>query len=81
MNEHSETVAATPSVESERAPRTVGDIIAVMDRAYPPHYAENRTIRASSCGDPDAVVNNKVCCAVDLTPETLNRVVSTGRRW
>ncbi len=77
MNEHSETVAATPSVESERAPRTVGDIIAVMDRAYPPHYAEKWDHPGLVCGDPDAVVN-KVCCAVDLTPETLNESLAQG---
>ena len=64
MNEHSETVAATPSVESERAPRTVGDIIAVMDRAYPPHYAENGTIRASSAA---TLTRSSTRCAAQLT--------------
>ena len=77
MNEHPGTEAAPPSVESVRVPHTVGDIMAVMDRAYPPRYAEKWDHPGLVCGDPHAVVN-KVCCAVDLTPETLNEALAQG---
>ena len=77
MNEHPGTEAAPPSVESVRVPHTVGDIMAVMDRAYPPRSAEKWDHPGLVCGDPHAVVN-KVCCAVDLTPETLNEALAQG---
>ena len=54
---------------------TVQDVMAVMEEAYPPDFAEQWDHPGLVCGDPTAVVKH-VCCAVDLTPATLDAALA-----
>lgn len=77
MNDYPPTEVTHSASRAARAPRTVGDIMDVMNQAYPPQYAEEWDHPGLICGDPGATVN-KVCCAVDLTPETLQEALAQG---
>lgn len=54
---------------------TVQDVMAVMEEAYPPDFAEQWDHPGLVCGDPTAFVKH-VCCAVDLTPATLDAALA-----
>ncbi|MEJ5929105.1 Nif3-like dinuclear metal center hexameric protein [Corynebacterium sp. H128] len=56
---------------------TVGEICAVMDRAYPPHLAESWDHVGLICGDPEAKVS-KIAFALDCTQAVAERAVEIG---
>ncbi len=56
---------------------TVGDVIAVLDAAYPPALAADWDAVGLVCGDPDEPVS-RVLFAVDPVPETVDEAVGTG---
>lgn len=56
---------------------TVGDICQVMDRAYPPHLAEDWDSVGLICGRREAAVNH-VAFALDCTDEVAQAAISAG---
>lgn len=56
---------------------TVGDIRALLDRAYPPHLAESWDKVGLICGDPAAEVS-RVAFALDCTQAVAERAVELG---
>ncbi|MDO4760903.1 MAG: Nif3-like dinuclear metal center hexameric protein [Corynebacterium sp.] len=56
---------------------TVGDVVKVMDRAYPPYLAEKWDAVGLICGDPLAAVK-KVVLALDCTLEVAEKAVAMG---
>ena len=56
---------------------TVGDVVAVVHRRYPPAWAEPWDAVGLTCGDPDAVVE-RVLLAVDPAPAVVDEAVEWG---
>jgi dinuclear metal center YbgI/SA1388 family protein len=52
------------------APPTVGDLVAALERRYPPAWAQDWDRVGLVLGEPDAPVN-RVLCVVDCVPETV----------
>lgn len=62
---------------SESSQRTVADVVAALDAAYPPALAESWDRVGLICGDPAAPVR-KVAFALDCTFEVAQRAVEAG---
>ena len=56
---------------------TVADVLAVLDRAYPPHTAESWDAVGLVCGDPDRPVR-RVHLVVDVVAATVAEAVAAG---
>ena len=57
--------------------RTVGDIVAALEEAYPPNLAESWDAVGLICGDPAEKVS-KVAFALDCTQAVADRAVELG---
>jgi dinuclear metal center YbgI/SA1388 family protein len=65
------------SADSAPPARTLRDVVAALERAYPPALAEPWDAVGLVCGDPDAVVS-RVLVAVDPVPETVQEAIAAG---
>lgn len=63
------------STSDKRASVTVGDVIAVLDDAYPPHLAESWDAVGLICGDPEASVS-RVAFALDCTDDVVEAAIA-----
>ncbi|UER54695.1 Nif3-like dinuclear metal center hexameric protein [Kineosporiaceae bacterium SCSIO 59966] len=68
--------ASSPSARSTDHP-TLGDVVAVLDRLYPPGQAEPWDAVGLVCGDPAATVR-KVLLAVDPVAEVVQEALEWG---
>ena len=57
--------------------KTVGDIVAALEAAYPPELAESWDQVGLICGDPDEPVH-KVAFALDCTMSVVERALEEG---
>ncbi|MEV0397649.1 Nif3-like dinuclear metal center hexameric protein [Polymorphospora rubra] len=58
-------------------PHTVGDVVAALERRYPPVWAEQWDRVGLVVGDPQAPVR-RVLCVVDCVPETVDEAIAVG---
>ncbi|MER6594417.1 Nif3-like dinuclear metal center hexameric protein [Micromonospora purpureochromogenes] len=59
------------------APPTVADVVAVLERRYPPSWAEEWDRVGLVLGEPTAAVR-RVACVVDVVPETVAEARAAG---
>lgn len=65
------------SEHSSGAAVTVGDVVRVMEEAYPPHLAESWDAVGLICGDPAEAVS-KVAFALDCTDAVVDAALAAG---
>ncbi|MFG1955482.1 Nif3-like dinuclear metal center hexameric protein [Micromonospora sp. NPDC048830] len=58
-------------------PPTVADVVATLERRYPPAWAEDWDRVGLVLGEPDAEVR-RVACVVDVVPETVAEALAAG---
>ncbi|MFT4128235.1 MAG: Nif3-like dinuclear metal center hexameric protein, partial [Gordonia sp. (in: high G+C Gram-positive bacteria)] len=75
MNPGPTVVSATEPTGT--APITVGDVVAVLDRAYPPRLAESWDAVGLVCGDPDEPARRVLVC-VDVTDAVVDAACAGG---
>ncbi|MDO4631795.1 MAG: Nif3-like dinuclear metal center hexameric protein [Corynebacterium sp.] len=61
----------------DNSPVTVGDVVRVLDQAYPPYLAESWDKVGLICGDPAAEVR-KIALALDCTQTVADAAVAAG---
>ena len=66
-----------PAVSTTGSALTVADVVAELDRRYPPAWAEEWDRVGLVLGEPDAPVR-RVACAVDVVPETVDEALAAG---
>lgn len=59
------------------SPHTVADVVAALDRRYPPAWAEEWDRVGLVLGEPDHPVR-RVACVVDVVPETVDEALDAG---
>jgi dinuclear metal center YbgI/SA1388 family protein len=64
-------------VTSQLEPPTLGDVVAELERRYPPAWAESWDRVGLVLGEPAAPVR-RVLCVVDCVPETVAEAFSSG---
>ena len=57
--------------------KTVGDVVAALERAYPPEFAESWDAVGLVCGDPDEPVSRVLFC-VDVVEATVAQALDEG---
>ncbi|GAA2717704.1 Nif3-like dinuclear metal center hexameric protein [Micromonospora olivasterospora] len=62
---------------SAAPPPTVADVVATLERRYPPAWAEDWDRVGLVLGEPDAEVR-RVACVVDVVPETVAEALAAG---
>ncbi|WBB75159.1 Nif3-like dinuclear metal center hexameric protein [Micromonospora sp. WMMD1128] len=59
------------------SPPTVADVVAALDRRYPPAWAEEWDRVGLVLGEPDRPVR-RVACVIDVVPETVEEALAAG---
>lgn len=62
---------------TDAQPPTVADVVAVIERHYPPVWAEGWDRVGLVLGEPEAPVH-RVLCVVDCVPETVEQAIEVG---